>query len=104
MLAQTKIKETMNFSLNEDQILLQETIRDFVEKEVKPYAKSWDEKEDVPLSTIKNIRTGVNVNPTIETLIPLANYFNVSLDDIVQDNLAGSFSAKTLVFPPIFLS
>lgn len=43
----------------------------------------------IPLSTIKNIRTGANANPTIETLIPLANYFNISLDDIVQGNMAG---------------
>lgn len=53
---QTKTRETnMNFSLNEDQILLQETIRDFVEKEVKPFTKGWDEKEEVPLSTIKKL-------------------------------------------------
>lgn len=42
---------------------------------------------NIPLSTIKNIRKGVNVNPTIETLIPLARYFNVSLDDIIGSNL-----------------
>jgi len=45
----------MDFSLNKDQILLQETIKNFVEKEVKPHAKSWDEKEEVPLNVIKKL-------------------------------------------------
>ena len=45
----------INFSLNEEQSLLQQTIRDFVEKEVKPKAKEWDEKEEVPLETIKKL-------------------------------------------------
>ncbi|MBI1859172.1 MAG: acyl-CoA dehydrogenase family protein [Candidatus Melainabacteria bacterium] len=45
----------MSFSLNEEQELLKQTIRDFVEKEVKPHAASWDEKEEAPLSTIKKL-------------------------------------------------
>lgn len=45
----------MNFNLTEDQILLQQTIRDFVQKEVIPFAKEWDEKEEVPLRTIKKL-------------------------------------------------
>lgn len=43
---------------------------------------------NIPLSTIKNIRKGANINPTIETLIPLARYFNVSLEDIISSNLS----------------
>ena len=50
-----KEENRMNFSLNEEQLLLQQTIRDFVEKEVKPKAKEWDEKEEVPLGTIKKL-------------------------------------------------
>jgi len=51
----TQEKSLMNFSLNEEQLLLQQTIRDFVEKEVIPHAKDWDEKEEVPLNTIKKL-------------------------------------------------
>ena len=51
----TKTKESMSFSLNEEQSLLQQTVRDFVEKEVIPHAKEWDEKEEVPLNTIKKL-------------------------------------------------
>ncbi len=45
----------MNFNLTEEQLLLQQTIRDFVVKEVVPHAKDWDEKEEVPLGTIKKL-------------------------------------------------
>src|SRR3989338_3079643 len=45
----------MNFNLTEEQLLLQQMIRDFVIKEVIPHAKEWDEKEEVPLGTIKKL-------------------------------------------------
>ena len=48
-------KESTGFALTEDQLLLKQTIHDFVEKEVKPNATLWDEKEEVPLSTIKKL-------------------------------------------------
>ena len=38
----------------------------------------------IPLSTIKNIRKSTNTNPTIETLIPLANFFCVSLEELIS--------------------
>lgn len=43
---------------------------------------------NIPLSTIKNIRKGGHVNPTIETLIPLARYFDVSIEDIINSDLS----------------
>jgi transcriptional regulator with XRE-family HTH domain len=49
---------------------------------------------NIPLSTIKNIRKGTNVNPTIETLIPLANYFDVSIEDIISTDLARQAKKK----------
>lgn len=52
---QAKTREAMNFSLSEDQRLLKQTIHDFVIKEVIPYTREWDEKEEVPLNTIKKL-------------------------------------------------
>ena len=49
----------------------------------------------IPLSTIKNIRTGKNINPTIETIIPLANYFAITLDALIQ-------SATPLIKPAAY--
>ncbi|EKD72821.1 MAG: Peptidase, family S24 [uncultured bacterium] len=37
----------------------------------------------IPASTIKKIRNRYNPNPTLTTLIPLANYFTVSLNQLV---------------------
>ena len=45
----------MNFDLNEEQILFQRMIRDFVSKEVEPYAAEWDETEEFPYETIKKM-------------------------------------------------
>ena len=67
MPTQTKPKESMNFDLNEDQKMLQQTIREFVEKEVIPHAKEWDEKEEVPLNVIKKLSglgiMGMTIDP-----------------------------------------
>jgi len=38
---------------------------------------------NIPMSTIKNIRKGKNINPTIETLIPLASYFSITLEELI---------------------
>lgn len=57
----------MNFSLNNDQLLLKQTIRDFVEKEVIPHAKKWDESEEPPLNVIKKLGSlgilGMTIDP-----------------------------------------
>lgn len=62
----TQNKQT-GFSLNEEQLLLKQTIHGFVEKEVIPHAASWDEKEEVPLATIKKLSSlgimGMAVDP-----------------------------------------
>lgn len=54
LLNKSEIKN-MNFDLNEEQTLLKETVRDFINKEVVPFATSWDESEEVPLNTIKKL-------------------------------------------------
>lgn len=38
----------MDFSLNEEQQLLKQTVRDFAEKEIAPHAREWDEKQEFP--------------------------------------------------------
>lgn len=40
---------------------------------------------DMPAVTIKKIRTGENGNPTLGTLVPIANYFKVSVSQLVGD-------------------
>jgi alkylation response protein AidB-like acyl-CoA dehydrogenase len=38
----------LDFSLNEEQRLLKQTVRDFAEKEITPHAREWDEKQEFP--------------------------------------------------------
>jgi len=41
----------------------------------------------IPPSTIKKIRNRYNPNPTLTTLLPLAQYFNITLGQLVGDEL-----------------
>ena len=38
----------MDFSLSEDQQLLEKTVREFAESEIAPFAREWDEKQEFP--------------------------------------------------------
>ncbi len=37
----------------------------------------------LPLTSIKKIRNGTNSNPTIATLLPIAQYFEISIEELV---------------------
>jgi alkylation response protein AidB-like acyl-CoA dehydrogenase len=45
----------MDFELSEEQKMFQTMVRDFVAKEVTPYAAEWDESEKFPFDTIKKM-------------------------------------------------
>ncbi len=45
----------MNFELNENQLMISQMIRDFAEKEIKPYMKKWDDDEIFPVDTMKKL-------------------------------------------------
>ena len=45
----------MNFELNENQKMIQQMVRDFAEKEVRPYMNQWDADEDFPVETMKKL-------------------------------------------------
>ncbi len=45
----------MNFELNENQLMIQQMIRDFAEKEIKPNLLEWDENETFPVDTMKKL-------------------------------------------------
>ena len=41
---------------------------------------------NVPLSSVKKIRKGDNKNPTLATLLPIAEFFSVTLEELVTGN------------------
>lgn len=88
----TKEKETMNFSLNEDQLLLKQTIRDFVEKEVIPHAKEWDEKEEVPIKTIKKLAELGIMGMAVEQKYGGAGLDPVSIAVVIEELARGDGS------------
>lgn len=45
----------MNFDQNENQLMISQMIRDFAEKEVKPFLNEWDAKEHFPIDTMKKL-------------------------------------------------
>jgi alkylation response protein AidB-like acyl-CoA dehydrogenase len=38
----------LDFSLNEEQLLLKQSVRDFAERELAPHVREWDEKQEFP--------------------------------------------------------
>lgn len=47
----------MIFELNEEQIAIQKTARDFAEKEIMPYARDLDEKEEFPWEILRKLHS-----------------------------------------------
>ena len=45
----------MDFQLNEEQLQLKKTVRDFAESEIAPHVMTWDEAGEFPLATIKEL-------------------------------------------------
>ena len=45
----------MDFQLNEEQLHLKKTVREFAEREIKPNVMKWDEAGEFPLATIKEL-------------------------------------------------
>jgi glutaryl-CoA dehydrogenase (non-decarboxylating) len=45
----------IDFELNEDHKALMQTVREFAQKEVAPYIKEWDEKQEFQPSVLKKM-------------------------------------------------
>jgi alkylation response protein AidB-like acyl-CoA dehydrogenase len=45
----------MDFNLTENQVLIAQTIRDFAEKNIKPFMMEWDETQHFPVETLKQL-------------------------------------------------
>lgn len=45
----------MNFEKNENQLMITQMVRDFAEKEIKPYMNQWDADEQFPIDVMKKL-------------------------------------------------
>jgi alkylation response protein AidB-like acyl-CoA dehydrogenase len=46
---------TLDFQLNDEQLQLKKSVREFAEREIAPHVMKWDEAGDFPLATIKEL-------------------------------------------------
>ena len=45
----------MNFDQSENQIMIAQMVRDFAEKEIRPYIMEWDETQEFPINVFKKL-------------------------------------------------
>jgi len=45
----------LDFQLNEEQLQLKKSVREFAQREIGPNVRKWDEHGDFPLATIKEL-------------------------------------------------
>jgi len=45
----------LDFQLNEEQLQLKKSVREFAEREIAPHVMTWDEAGDFPLATVKEL-------------------------------------------------
>jgi alkylation response protein AidB-like acyl-CoA dehydrogenase len=45
----------MNFAESENQLMIAQTIRDFAEKNIRPFVMEWDESQTLPIETLKKL-------------------------------------------------
>src|SRR5580700_3741008 len=45
----------MDFSLSDHQLLIRDTVREFMRTEVRPHVKDWERADDFPLDAIKKL-------------------------------------------------
>ena len=87
----------MNFDLNEEQLLLKETIKDFVEREVIPKATEWDEKEEVPLDVLKKLGEMGILGMPIESKYGGSELDAVSIAVVIEELARGDGSLALTV-------
>src|SRR5438874_8495302 len=46
---------SLDFQLNEEQLQLKKSVREFAEREIAPHVMEWDEAGEFPLATIKEL-------------------------------------------------
>ncbi|GAB6171130.1 acyl-CoA dehydrogenase AcdA [Paradesulfitobacterium aromaticivorans] len=99
----------MDFALSEEQRMLRDTVRKFVEKEIKPYVEELDQKEEYPWDIMKKIYeqgfTNLNIpedygGPGIDALTAL-----IITEEIARGcaAVATSASCNSLATYPILL-
>ena len=64
-------------------------IQEFLKKkfdELNLKRKGFARNSDIPYPTVIDITKGLKLNPTINTMLKIANYFRCSIDEVIGRN------------------
>lgn len=56
---------------------------------------------ELPAATIKKLRTGENSNPTIASLLPIAKFFNLTISQLIGEDLVKGYNINNLFTLPL---
>lgn len=87
----------MDLQLTEDQKLLQRTVREFVENEIKPYVREWEIKGEVPASVYQRMAELGFMGAPIPTEYGGAGLDPVSYAILTEELAKGCSSIRTSV-------
>src|SRR5881628_867114 len=87
----------MDFRLTEEQRLVQETARDFVDKEIVPHVREWEEKGEVPRSLYAKMAALGFLGAPVPETYGGAGMDYVSFALLVEEISRGSSSVRTTV-------
>src|SRR3989475_6794421 len=87
----------MDFRLTEEQRLVQETARDFVDQEIVPHVREWEEKGEVPRSLYAKMAALGFLGAPVPEKYGGAGMDYVSFALLVEEISRGSSSVRTTV-------
>jgi len=87
----------MDFRLTEEQRLVQESARDFVDREIVPYAREWDNKGAVPMSLYRKMAELGFLGAPVPQEYGGAGMDYVSFALLMEEISRGSSSVRTTV-------
>lgn len=83
--------------LNEDQRMLRDTVRDFADRELAPYAAEWDKKHQFPKEAVEKISELGVMGVAIDEAYGGAGMDYVSLAIVIEEIARGDASTSTIV-------
>src|SRR5207249_11443706 len=87
----------MDFRLTEEQRLVQETARDFVDKEIVPHVRDWEAKGEVPRSLYTKMAALGFLGAPVPEKYGGAGMDYVSFALLVEEISRGSSSVRTTI-------
>ena len=93
----------MDFQLNDEQLHLNKSVREFAEREIAPNVRKWDDAAEFPLATIKEIGKlglmGVIFPPELGGVGMGYVEYVTAIEELVQQGLLTDHRANVRLTP-----